>query len=114
MGVVTATESRAEHRSIYFPQDVRGMVHLSYASPDRKWALAVEMDPVWHPCRVIPMDGSSAGRQVGPPGECTAAAWSPDGKWMYFGAEVDGDHHLWRQRFPSGHLEQIKSDPMEA
>jgi DNA-binding winged helix-turn-helix (wHTH) protein/Tol biopolymer transport system component len=113
MGVVTATESRAEHRSIYFPQDVRGMVHLSYASPDRKWALAVEMDPVWQPCRVIPMDGSSAGWQVGPPGKCTAAAWSPDGKWMYFGAEVEGNHRLWRQRFPTGQPEQITSGPAE-
>ena len=52
MGVVTATESRAQYRSIYFPQDERGMVHLSYASPDRKWALVVEMNPVWQPCRV--------------------------------------------------------------
>jgi DNA-binding winged helix-turn-helix (wHTH) protein/Tol biopolymer transport system component len=113
MGVVTATESRSEHRSIYFPQDVRRMVHLSYASPDRKWALAVEMDPVWQPCRVIPMDGSSAGWQVGPSGKCTSAAWSPDGKWMYLGVEVDGGHHLWRQRFPKGEPEQITSGPTE-
>src|SRR5256885_9178085 len=47
------------------------------------------------------LDGSSAGRQVGPQGQCTSAAWSPDGKWMYFGAEVEGNHHLWRQRFPA-------------
>ena len=66
------------------------MAHLSYASPDRKWALVVEMDPVWQPCRMIPMDGRSVGRQAGPKGKCTAAAWSPDGKWMYFGAEVEG------------------------
>ena len=45
MGVVTATENRSEYRKIYFPQDERGMVHFSYASPDRKWALAVEMNP---------------------------------------------------------------------
>src|SRR5262249_34350118 len=75
MGVRTAMENR----SIYFPRDERGMVHLSYASPDRKWALAVEMDPVWLPCRVIPLDGSSEGRQAGPKGKCTSAAWSPDG-----------------------------------
>jgi Tol biopolymer transport system component/predicted Ser/Thr protein kinase len=114
MGVVTATENRSEYRPIYFPQNVRGMVHLSYASPDRNWVLVVEMDPVWQPCRVVPMDGSSAGRQVGPQGKCIAAAWSPDGKWMYFGAEVEGNHHLWRQRFPQGEPEQITSGPMEA
>jgi Tol biopolymer transport system component len=113
MGVVTATKSRSEHRPIYFPQDVRRMVHLSYASPDRKWVLAVEMDPVWKPCRVVPMDGSSAGREVGPHGKCTAAAWSPDGKWMYFGVEVEGGHHLWRQRFLKGEPEQITSGPTE-
>ncbi len=113
MGVVTATENRSEYRKIYFPQDERGMVHLSYASADRKWALAVEMNPVWQPCRVIPLDGSSAGRQVGPKGKCTSAAWSPDGKWMYFGVEVQGEHHLWRQRFPSGIPEQITSGATE-
>jgi DNA-binding winged helix-turn-helix (wHTH) protein/Tol biopolymer transport system component len=107
MGVVTATENRSEYHKIYFPQDERGMVHLSYASPDRKWALAVEMNPVWQPCRLIPLDGSSAGRQVGPKGKCTSAAWSPDGKWMYFGVEVEGKHHLWRQRFPAGEPDQI-------
>ena len=113
MGVVTGTENRSEYRRIYFPQDERGMAHLSYASPDRKWALVVEMDPVWQPCRVIPLDGSSAGRQVGPQGKCTSAAWSPDGKWMYFGAEMEGNRHLWRQRFPSGEPEQITSGPTE-
>ena len=75
--------------------------------------LSLEMNPVWQPCRVIPLDGSSAGRQVGPKGSCTSAAWSPDGKWMYFGVEVDGSHHLWRQRFPDGQPEQITFGPTE-
>jgi eukaryotic-like serine/threonine-protein kinase len=113
MGVVTALEDRSEQRTIYFPQDERGMVHLSYASPDRKWALALEMNPVWQPCRLIPLDGSSSGRQVGPKGSCTSAAWSPDGKWMYFGVEITGSHHLWRQRFPDGQPEQITFGPTE-
>ena len=114
MGVVMATESRAEYRRIYFPQDERGMAHLAYASPDRKWALVVEMNPVWQPCRLIPLDGSSAGRQVGPQGKCNSAAWSPDGKWMYLGVDVEGNQHLWRQRFPNGEPEQITSGPTEA
>ncbi|MGH9627365.1 MAG: TolB family protein, partial [Bryobacteraceae bacterium] len=80
MGIVTATENRSEYRKIYFPRHERGMAHYSYASPDRKWALVVEMDPIWHPCRVVPLEGNSAGRQAGPPGPCTSAAWSPDGK----------------------------------
>jgi serine/threonine protein kinase/Tol biopolymer transport system component len=113
MGIVTAMESRSEYRKIYFPQDERAMAHFSYASPDRKWALVVEMDPIWQPCRVVPLDGSSAGRQVGPKGECTSAAWSPDGEWMYFGAEVEGTHHLWRQRFSRGEPEQITFGPTE-
>src|SRR5260370_36869087 len=108
-----AMENRSECRKLYFPQHERAMAHYSYASPDRKWALVVEMDPVWQPCRVIPLDGSSAGRQVGPQGQCTSAAWSPDGKWMYFGAEVEGNHHLWRQRFPAGQPKQITSGPTE-
>ncbi len=112
MGVVTAMEDRSQQRTVYFPQDERGMVHLSYASPDRKWVLVLEMNPVWQPCRVVPLDGSSAGWHVGPKGRCTSAAWSPDGKWMYFGVELDG-HHLWRQRFPNGQPEQITSGPTE-
>ncbi|MGH9631245.1 MAG: TolB family protein, partial [Bryobacteraceae bacterium] len=40
-------------------------------------------------------------------------AWSPDGKWMYFGVEVGGYNHLWRQRFPNGKPEQITFGPTE-
>jgi DNA-binding winged helix-turn-helix (wHTH) protein/Tol biopolymer transport system component len=113
MGIVTAAEDRSEYREVYFPPHERSMAHFSHASPDRKWALVLEMNPVWQPCRLIPLDGSSAGRTVGPSGKCTSAAWSPDGKWMYFGAEVDGTHHLWRQHFPAGKPEQFTFGPSE-
>ncbi len=113
MGLVTALDNRSEHRRVYFPRDERGMVHLAYASPNRKWALLIEMDPVWQPCRVVPLDGSSSGRQVGPRGKCTSAAWSPDGRWMYFSVEVEGQRHLWRQRFLGGEPEQITSGPTD-
>ncbi len=116
MGIVTATESRAGSREIYFPPSEFGMVHYSYASPDRQSVLAVEMDQThaFHePCRLLPFDGSSPGRQVGPRGTCMAAAWSPDGRWMYFSAVVDGSSHLWRQRFPAGAPEQITFGPTE-
>ena len=114
MGIVTATESRADRREIYFPANESGMAHYSYASPDNRSVLIVEMDQThaFHqPCRLVPFDGSSAGRQVGPRGTCTSAAWSPDGKWMYFGAAVGGNSHLWRQKFPDGAPEQITFGP---
>jgi eukaryotic-like serine/threonine-protein kinase len=109
MGIVTATEDRAESRVIYFPMHERGMAHYSYLSPDHKWVLIVEMDGAgrFQQCRLTPFDGSSAGRQIGPYGVCTSAAWSPDGKWMYFSAFVGASLHLWRQRFPDGSPEQI-------
>jgi Tol biopolymer transport system component len=109
MGIVTATKNRAESREIYFPAHERAMAHYSYLSPDHKWLLIVEMDGagVFQPCRLIPFDGSSAGRQVGPRGTCTSAGWSPDGRWMYFSAYVGASSHLWRQRFPDGTPEQI-------
>jgi Tol biopolymer transport system component len=116
MGIVTATEARAESREIYFPPHELGMAHFSYASPDQRSVLVVEMDQTHNfhlPCRLVPFDGSSAGRQVGPRGTCTSAAWSPDGKWMYFGARVGGSAHLWRQRFPNGTPEQITFGPIE-
>jgi Tol biopolymer transport system component len=91
------------------------MAHYAYASPDRRHALIIEMDhrPVWQPCRLVPLDGSSPGGQIGPRGECTAAGWSPDGSWMYFTVVVDGKHHLWRQRFPNGQPEQMTFGPAE-
>ena len=113
MGIVTATEARADSRVIYFPSHERGMAHYSSLSPDQQWLLIVEMNRTggWEQCRVLPFDGSSTGRQVGPPGECRAAAWSPDGHWMYFSVEVAGASHLWRQRFPTGAPEPLTSGP---
>ena len=54
-----------------------------------------------------------AGPASGPGWEITAAAWSPDGTWMYFGAAFSGARHLWRQRFPTGEPEQITFGPAE-
>jgi Tol biopolymer transport system component len=87
------------------------MAHYSYLSPDRNWVLIVEMAQggVFQPCRLTPFDGSSAGHQVGPKGVCVAAAWSPDGKWMYFTVDTGSGWHLWRQKFPAGAPEQITS-----
>ena len=116
MGIVTAMESRTDSREIYLQSNEHAMAHYSYASPDRQWVLVVEMvgaHAFTERCRLIPFDGSSAGRQVGPQGPCTSAAWSPDGKWMYFGATVGGKSHLWRQRFPDGAPEQITFGPLE-
>ena len=91
--------ARARHGALF--------LHL----PDRASVLVVEMAATgaWAPCRLVPFDGSSAGRQVGPAGECRSAAWSPDGRWMYFSALVDGVSHLWRQRFPNGTPEPLTS-----
>lgn len=114
MGIVSTTESRANRREIYFPANEDDMPHYSYASPDRRWVLVVEMDQThaFHqPCRLVPFDGSSAGRQVGPRATCTSAAWSPDGQWMYFGATIGSSSHLWRQKFPDGAPEQITFGP---
>jgi Tol biopolymer transport system component len=115
MGLVTSQESRAGEREIYFPDHERSMVHYSFISPDRKSVLVVEMDSSqdWERCRLLPMEGGSKGELVGPPGACAAAAWSPDGKWMYFNADVNGVSHLWRQRSPGDAAEQITVGPGE-
>lgn len=114
-GVVTATATRAGLREIYFPAHERGMAHYSLPSPDRRWALVVEMDGNgdWAPCRLIALDSQSRPRLVGPTGACTSAGWSPDGSWMYFTAAVEGRSHLWRQHFPEGEPEQITFGPTE-
>lgn len=114
MGVVTATLTRTDLREIYFPEHERGMAHYSYPSPDRRWALVVEMNgDGWMPCRLVSLDGERAARSVGPAGGCSSAGWSPDGGWMYFTAVVEGRSHLWRQRFPEGAPEQVTFGPTE-
>jgi serine/threonine protein kinase len=110
MKLSTSNSSRTDERDVYVPSDLMyGMVHRSALSPNGKWVLLVEMDSTWWKrCRVMPFDGSSAGRQVGPEGSCTWAQWSPDGKWMYFTVDTrTAGFHVWRQRFADGAPEQL-------
>jgi len=115
MGIVTSTENRTGSRSIYFPPLEGGMAHRSVPSPDRTQMLVVEMNGgEWLPCRLVPLDGSSSGRPIGPlAGQCTTAAWSSDGRWMYFSSNAGGAFHVWRQRYPDGTPEQITFGPTE-
>lgn len=114
MGVMTATENRSNSRDVYLPPRERGMAHRSALSPDRKWVLVAGMDNGgWIRCRVVPFDGGSPGRPIGPPGGCTYVAWSPDQKWMYFTSDAGGRFHIWRQRFPDGEPQQLTSGPTE-
>jgi serine/threonine protein kinase/WD40 repeat protein len=116
MAIVTSQESRAEERDIYLPTHERAMAHRSYPSPDGKSVLVVEMNErgSFAPCRLVPAEGKSQGKQVGPSdGSCTFAGWSPDGEWMYLSSNAGGVFHIWRQRFPDGQPEQITSGPTE-
>ncbi len=115
MGIVTSTESRSEHREIYLPPLEGGMAHRSVRSPDGKSLLVVEMDGGgWLPCRLMPFDASSTGHPVGPQeAQCTTAAWSPDGRWMYFSSSADDGFHIWRQRYPDGSPEKITFGPTD-
>ena len=116
MAIVTSEENRTQERDVYVPPHERGMGHRSYLSPDGKNVLVVEMNNGgWLPCRAVPFDGSSSGRQVGPPhGSCTYAAWSPDGEWMYLNSNAGGaGYHIWRQRTKGGEAEQMTFGPTE-
>ena len=113
MAIVQSSDDRSKSRDLYVPPHTSGMAHRSYASPDAKWALVVEMDErgVWLPCRRIPMAGG-ASQPVGPAkSRCTDAAWSTDGRWMFFSADAGDGFHVWRQRFPDGAPEQVTSGP---
>ncbi|HZM63031.1 MAG TPA: protein kinase [Vicinamibacterales bacterium] len=115
MKIVAAEESRARERDVYVPQPKGAMAHRSFPSPDGKWVILAEMTDrgVWLPCRVVPTDGSSRGRAVGPTtGACWFGAWSPDGRWMYVNSNTGGAFHIWRQRLTDGAAaEQITSGP---
>jgi serine/threonine protein kinase len=115
MEVVSSDLSRAHVHSIYTPESLMGMAHRSYLSPDHKWVIVAEMTGVfWDRCRLIPFDASARGTPIGPAdGICTAAAWSPDGTWMYLNTNSGHAFHIWRQRFPHGKIEQVTSGPTE-
>jgi Tol biopolymer transport system component len=115
MGVFTAGEDRSNQRTIYLPDDKSGMAHRAVASPDGRSVLVVEMDMAgWRQCRLVPFDGSSSGGPVGPTlSQCTDAAWSPDGRWMYLSVNTGGGYHIWRQQFPGGIPEQVTSGATE-
>ncbi|MGH9522622.1 MAG: protein kinase domain-containing protein, partial [Terriglobales bacterium] len=71
MRITRSDASRAQPHAAYQPENPTGMAHRSYPSPDGQWVLvAAEMvlQPpwVWLPCRLVPIDGSSAGQLVGP------------------------------------------------
>jgi len=111
-----SAESRSEQRDVYVPPRETGMAHFSYLSPDGKWVLVVEMgdEGIMLPCRLVPFSGGVA-KSVGPQnGSCTAAAWSPDGRWMYFTSDA-GAHgsHVWRQAFPDGEPQQLTNGPTQ-
>jgi hypothetical protein len=95
MALVTATESRTELRDIFVPPHKEGMAHLAVISPNRRWILLAEMqDGKWLPCRLVPFDGSSSGRSVGPGSAgCIDAAWSRDGQWMFLNSNSGGAFH---------------------
>jgi serine/threonine protein kinase len=115
MALETALENGAEEREIYLPEP-EGMAHFSSLSTERKQVLVVEMPGrgPFGPCRVVPFDGSSKGHQVGPnPAYCSAAAWSPDGKWMYFTVDTGDGSHIWRQRVGRNKPQQLTSGPTE-
>lgn len=115
LSVVKSSVARENVQALYAPDHERGMAHYTYLSPDRRWAIVVEMNGngEWAPCRLISIEGERSTRRVGPDGGCTSAGWSPDGHWMYFAAHLDGHSHLWQQRFPQGEPEQITSGPTE-
>lgn len=112
MKIASSTESRTEQRDVFVPPGA-GMAHRSYLSPDGNQILVVEMGAGdtgaggygWLPCRLMPYDGSSPGKPS--PAQCTDAAWSPDGQWMYFSTNTGNGYHIWRQRFPDGMPEQV-------
>ena len=114
MAIVRSRADRRETRDVYVPPHLNGMAHRSHASPDGRYVLVVEMDEkgLWLPCRLVSIDGG-ASHTVGPTGPCTAAAWSPDGRWMYFTANAGDGFHVWRQRPGRGAPEQLTSGPTE-
>ena len=60
MGIVTESVTGDDFRELYYPPHERAMAHYSYASPDRKSALVVEMNGQgeWTLCQLISLEGA--------------------------------------------------------
>lgn len=114
MAIVRSRDDRSDSRDVYVPPHTSGMAHRSYVSPDRQSVLVAELNEnsAWVGCRVLSIAGG-ASHLVGPKARCTDAAWSPDGRWMYFTADAGDGFHVWRQRFPDGEPEQVTSGPTQ-
>ena len=123
MGLETACKTIAPPAcEIYMPnpKPVRALFLLAFTGRRTKsWCGGRRWErPPWLPCRLVPFDGSSTGHRVGPdPAECTAAVWTPDGKWMYFAADAERGtgkgFHIWRQRVGGSMPEQVTFGPTE-
>ena len=104
MGIVAADEDRSKNRKLYLPQHKRSMAHYSYPSPDRRWALLVEMDyrPVWEQCRLIPLDGRHPATSSARRGRARLPGGLPTGdgcisRWKSAASRTSGD-----RVFPTG------------
>ena len=115
LSVVKASVTRSDLQNLYSPPHERGMAHYSYPSPDRRWAIVVEMNGNgdWGPCRLIAVEGQRQTRRVGPGGRVhvggLVAGWALD----VFRSHDGRTNPLWQQRFPMGEPEQITSGPTE-
>lgn len=110
LAVVTTDLARGQSRDVYVPPNARGMAHYSYLSPDGKWVLIVEMNArgELRNCLYVPFRGNDPPKQIGDPSSvCKAAAWSADGKWVYFTQKHADRTHIWRRLFPDGQPEQV-------
>ncbi|TAA32303.1 hypothetical protein EA656_16985 [Pseudoxanthomonas winnipegensis] len=73
---------------------------------------------IWY---VQPADGSSPPRRLGEGGETLrdtggyarreSPRWSPDGKWLFYRAAIDGRIDVWRAATDGSRTEQITHDP---
>ena len=114
MGIVTARSHGDHMREIYYPPHERAMAHYSFASPDRTSALVVEMDGngEWDQCRLISLESLPA-PTCGARRRLHRRRLVPRRRLDVFHCTVEGQSHLWRQRFPNGQAQQITFGPTE-
>lgn len=129
--VATGWAGRA-HTEVISPRRLVEVVDLSHptVSPDgRVVAFRVEQadverntyDTAWY---VQPLDGSSAPHRVADGGsplreygsgvvKSMPAVWSPDGRWIYFRAQLAGQVAVWRAATDGSGAQAVTSDPAD-
>lgn len=119
--ITSAASPRAAEAKGLTIEDMLAMQRISEpaVSPDGKWVAFTVRDTDYEANRgkndlwLASTDGAQLRRLTTDPAADTSAAWSPDGKWIYFSSSRGGSSQVWRIAMAGGEAEQVTKLPTD-